>query len=66
MESIISIRDFLLNPDGFGFPILIGCGLGAILYLMRSATKQQKKAEKHLAEKQESLPRGPGMPFKPF
>ncbi len=45
---------FLTNPDGLGFPILIGSGLGMVLYLMNQTDKDLKKADKKIKENQDN------------
>lgn len=57
--------DFLTNPTGIGFPILIGAGLGIILYLMKITTKDWRKEDTKLAEQKQVL-RGRNYPTKPF
>ncbi len=67
MDFINEIIDFLVDPNGIGFPILIGTGLGAILYLMNYATKANTKATEH-AEKNKVDDRynNKNLPYKPF
>lgn len=65
MEFLKKVIDFLTDPSGLGFPLLIATGLGAILYLMKYSTKEWRKEEKKMKE-QETKFKGPTFPFKPF
>ena len=56
---------FLTNPDGLGFPILIGSGLGMVLYLMNKTAKEQKKADQKIEEKKDNYSHTI-YPHKPF
>lgn len=57
--------DWATDPEGLGLPVVIGAGLGIILYFMRSSEKDwhqsQQKIEEH-QEKQHKI----GYPDKPF
>lgn len=57
--------NFLTNPDGLGFPILIGSGLGMVLYLMNYSSKESKKADQKIDEKKETYGKTI-YPHKPF
>ena len=56
---------FLTNPDGLGFPILIGSGLGMVLYLMNYSGKEWKKADKKIEDNQDNYGKTI-YPHKPF
>lgn len=53
------------DPQGVGLPIVIGLGLGMILYLMRSSTKEWKASDEKVEEGKEKQKKV-GYPFKPF
>ena len=65
MEVITETIIFLTDPDGIGFPILIGSGLGIILYLMHVTKKEEKQADKEIDEHKDQY-QGPSLPYKPF
>ena len=65
MDFLNEAVEYLTDPDGTGFPILISGGLGLILYLMRFTTKEQKKADETLEGKKERY-HDTNIPFKPF
>ncbi len=57
--------DWATDPEGFGLPVVIGLGLGVILYFMRSSEKGWHKAEEKIEEhkgRRDSI----GFPDKPF
>ena len=64
-EFLANIIDFLTNPNGLGFPILIATGLGTILYMMNYSGKQWKKADRNVEDKKDSINRI-NYPHKPF
>lgn len=65
MDFIPDIVDFLTDPSGTGFPLLIAGGLGLIMYLMNFTTKEQKKADEAIEGKKDKY-RDTDIPFKPF
>lgn len=64
-EFFESTIDFLTDPNGLGFPMLIATGLGAILYMMNYSDKQWKKADRNVEDKKDSINRI-NYPQKPF
>lgn len=67
MNFINEIIDFLADPNDIGFPILIGIGLGAILYLMNYTTKANTKAIGHAEKnKVDDHYNNRNFPYKPF
>lgn len=65
MDFIPEAIEYLTDPDGIGFPLLIGAGLGIILYLMNFTSKEEKKADLKIEERKERF-KGPNLPYKPF
>lgn len=65
MSWLENTVDFFTKPDGLGFPILIGAGLGVILYLMNYTTKANFKAASKIEDNSEQR-RDKNLPFKPF
>lgn len=67
MDFINEIIDFLVDPDGIGFPVLIGAGLGTILYLMNYTTKAGTRATEHVEKnKVDDRYNNKNLPYKPF
>ncbi|MFH1207582.1 MAG: hypothetical protein V1668_03165 [Patescibacteria group bacterium] len=64
-EFIQTAIDWVTDPGGLGFPILIGVGLGAIVYMMNKQTKSWRKADTKVEKKKDAL-RNYETPFKPF
>ncbi|MFA5051692.1 MAG: hypothetical protein WC544_01355 [Patescibacteria group bacterium] len=64
-EYIQTALDWLTNPDGLGFPILIGSGLGIIVYMMNKQTKSWKRTDLKVEQKKENVRRYE-TPYKPF
>jgi len=65
MDFLYDAVDYLTDPNGTGFPMLIAGGLGLILYLMHFTTKEQKKSDQSLESKKDKY-RDTDIPFKPF
>lgn len=65
MESATDIIDFLTDPSGLGFPMLIAAGLGLILYLMHVTTKEWKKTDTKTENKKDKY-KDTNIPYKPF
>ena len=65
MSYLNNAIDFLTNPNGLGFPILIGGGLILILVLMKYSTKSNIRAAKKISATEEKL-KNKNLPFKPF
>jgi len=65
MESITDLIDFLTDPTGIGFPMLIAAALGFILYLMHIFAKDWEKTQAK-TEKKKDRYRDTDTPFKPF
>ncbi|MFA5135667.1 MAG: hypothetical protein WC505_07845 [Patescibacteria group bacterium] len=65
MDFLPKTIEFLTDPNGIGFPLLIGAGLGVILYLMHFTTKEQKAADEEIEEKKDRF-KGPNLPYEPF
>lgn len=65
MGSINNVIAFLTNPQGIGFPILIGGGLAIILFLMNKTSKGWQKADSKI-EKNKDAYRKNNLPLKPF
>lgn len=67
MDVIEGIFDYITEPGGMGFPILIGVGLGIILYLMHFTTKEEKKAQDSIDKKKDyDKYNNRNIPYKPF
>lgn len=64
-EYVKTALDWITNPSGLGFPILIGAGLGVIVFMMNKQTKSWKKTDMKVEEKKESARRYE-TPYKPF
>lgn len=65
MDFLYDAVEYLTEPNGTGFPMLIAGGLGLILYLMSFTTKEQKKADDAIERKKDRYGET-GIPFKPF
>ena len=65
MDFVQKVIEFLTDTEGYGFPILIGAGLGVILYLMRYTTKEQKRADEKIERKKDEYDYRK-LPYKPF
>lgn len=57
--------DWATNPEGMGLPIVIGAGLGMILYFMRTTEKGQRASDKKI-EEHKDYQRKYTFPDKPF
>ncbi len=64
-EYIQTALDWITNPSGLGFPVLIGAGLGVIVFMMNKQTKSWKKADTKIEKKKDTL-RNFETPYKPF
>ncbi|MFA6098662.1 MAG: hypothetical protein WCV50_02715 [Patescibacteria group bacterium] len=64
MEWFKELINFLTDPSGIGFPMLIAAGLGVILYLMSITTKGWQASEKKISKEQSEAEKK--YPFKPF
>jgi len=56
---------FLTDPRGIGFPLLLIASLGVVLYLMNYTTKQDKKSMESIEKKKEGK-EDMHIPHKPF
>ncbi|MFZ6035871.1 MAG: hypothetical protein ACOYUK_01910 [Patescibacteria group bacterium] len=64
-DAFSALLDWATDPEGMGLPIVIGVGLGMILYFMKSSEKGWQKADRQIAEHKDR--RGNiGFPDKPF
>lgn len=64
-DFYINAIQYLTDPNGLGFPILIATGLGTILYLMNYTDKSWKKADRNVADQKDSINKI-NYPQKPF
>ena len=64
-EKITELFNLLTDPNGVGFPILIGAGLGIILYLMNYTGKEWQKSDARIKESKDTNTRI-GFPHQPF
>lgn len=64
-EYVKTALDWITNPGGLGFPVLIGVGLGVIVYMMNKQTKSWKKEDMKVEQKKENIRRYE-TPYKPF
>lgn len=65
MDFLENIFNYLTDPSGLGFPMLISAGLLVILWLMNKTSKGWKKADTKIQENKESV-RKTNLPYKPF
>ena len=67
MDFLDDIFNYVTDPSGMGFPILIDAGLGIILYLMHFTTKEEKKAQASIDQKKDyDKYNNRNIPYKPF
>ncbi len=62
---IRDVLDWATDPEGLGLPVVIGAGLGIILYFMRTSEKGWQKTERKI-EEHKGRRRDIGFPDKPF
>jgi hypothetical protein len=65
MDFIKNIFDYLTDPHGLGFPLLISAGLFIIIWLMNRTSKGWKKLDTKFEQKKEGRDTF-GTPFKPL
>lgn len=65
MDTVRNIYDYLTDPSGLGFPLLISVGLFIIIWMMNKTTKGWKKTDTVIEKKKDDR-NNFGTPFKPL
>jgi hypothetical protein len=65
MDWLKDIFDYLTDPSGLGFPLLISVGLFIIIWLMNKTSKGWKKVDTKIEQKKDNW-RDTNLPYKPL